>query len=92
MLEKIIQNKVVQYARSKCMLCYKMGGQGCAVGTPDYLFLTAGGDIFFCEFKQLGKKPTAMQLREHVRLRLNNIKVYLVDSVEYGKGIIDENS
>jgi len=91
MLESEIQRRVIQYARSKRMLCYKMDATG-HIGVPDFLCLTAGGDVFFCEFKQLGKKPTPMQLREHVRLRLNNIKVYIVDSVEYGMGIINENS
>lgn len=90
MLEKMIQSKVVQYARSKRMLCYKMDATG-HIGVPDFLFLTAGGDVFFMEFKQSGKQPTPMQLREHVRLRLNNIKVYIVDDVEYGEEIIDEH-
>jgi len=91
MLEKLIQRDVIAYARSKRMLCYKMDATN-AIGVPDFLCLTASGDVFFCEFKQLGRQPTPMQLREHVRLRLNNIKVYIVDSVEYGKKIIDENS
>jgi len=73
------------------MLCYKMGGIGCTVGTPDYLLLTASGDVFFIEFKQLGKKPTPMQVREHARLKANNINVYVVDTVEYGVEVVNEN-
>jgi len=90
MLEKLIQRDVIAYARSKRMLCYKMDATN-SIGVPDFLLLTASGDVFFIEFKQLGKQPTPMQLREHVRLRLNNIKVYIVDNVEYGKKIIDEH-
>ena len=91
MLEKEIQKRVITYARSKRMICYKMDATN-AIGVPDYLLLTAGGDVFFIEFKQLGKKPTPMQEREHARLRANNIKVYVIDTVEAGKATIDECS
>jgi hypothetical protein len=91
MLEREIQTRVIYYARSKRMICYKMDATN-AIGVPDYLLLTAGGDVFFIEFKQLGKKPTPMQEREHARLRANNIKVYVIDTVEAGKVAIDECS
>ena len=91
MLEKEIQKRVITYARSKRMICYKMDATN-AIGVPDYLLLTAGGDVFFIEFKQLGKKPTPMQEREHARLCANNIKVYVIDTVEAGKAAIDECS
>lgn len=88
MLEKEIQKRVITYARSKRMLCYKMDATN-AIGVPDYLLLTAGGDVAFVEFKQLGKKPTPMQEREHARLRANNVPVYVVDNVDDGRMIID---
>jgi hypothetical protein len=91
MLEREIQKQVITYARSKRMICYKMDATN-AIGVPDYLLLTAGGDVFFIEFKQLGKKPTPMQEREHARLRANNIKVYVINTVEAGKAAIDECS
>ena len=90
MLEKEIQRRVIDYARHKRVICYKMDAKN-AIGVPDYLCLASSGDVFFIEFKQLGRKPTAMQVREHVRLMANNISVYVVDSVEVGKGVIDEN-
>lgn len=91
MLEKDIQKRVITYARSKRMLCYKMDSTN-AIGCPDYLLLTAGGDVFFIEFKQAGKKPTPMQEREHARLRANNVPVYVVDDVDEGKMIVDAHS
>jgi len=90
MLEKEIQKRVITYARSKRMLCYKMDATN-AIGVPDYLILTAGGDVFFIEFKQEGKNPTAMQLREHARLRENKVHVYVIDNVDDGKVLIDAN-
>jgi len=47
------------------------------------------GQVIFIEFKQLGKKPTVMQEREHARMRNNCATVYVVDSLDMGKGIID---
>ena len=91
MLEKDIQKRVITYARSKRMLCYKMDATN-AIGVPDYLLLTAGGDVFFMEFKQEGKKPTPMQLREHARLRENNVPVYVIDNVDEGKVVVDSHA
>lgn len=91
MLEKIIERKVCEYAKTKRMIVYKMNPMTHR-GIPDRLFLTAGGDIFFCEFKQAGKKPNDNQEREIARLRANNIKVYVVDNVESGVEMVDNHA
>lgn len=88
MLEKEIEKKVCEYAKTKRMIVYKMNPLNNR-GIPDRLFLTAGGNIFFIEFKQLGKKPNENQAREIARLRMNNIAVYVIDNVEDGKKAVD---
>jgi hypothetical protein len=91
MLEHVIEEAVCRYARDKRMLAYKFSSPGRAA-VPDRLFLTAGGDIFFCEFKRHGQKPTPAQVREIERLRSRNIKVYVIDNIEEGKVMIDAHS
>lgn len=90
MLERDIEKKVKEYARSKGWLAYKFTSPGHAF-VPDGLFISPCGVVIFIEFKQLGKKATAGQLREHERLMLQGVAVFVVDSVELGKEIIDAN-
>ena len=91
MLEKVIEKKVCDYAKLHRMIVYKMNPLNNR-GIPDRLFLTAAGDIFFCEFKQAGKKPNENQVREIQRLRNNQIKVYIVDNVDAGIVMVNENA
>jgi len=88
MLEKVIEKKVCEYAKTKRMIVYKMNPLNNR-GIPDRLFLTAKGNIFFIEFKQLGKKPNENQTREIARLRANTIDVYVIDNVDDGKEVVD---
>ena len=88
MLEKTIEKKVCDYAKSKGMLAYKFTSPARA-SVPDRLLITPSGVTFFIEFKTKGKKPTAGQSREIARLEAQNVKVFVVDEVEYGKHIID---
>ncbi len=87
-LEREIEKKVKEYARSKGFLAYKFTSPGHSF-VPDGLFITPSGKTFFIEFKQLDKKPTAGQLREHERMRGHNASVFVIDSVESGKELID---
>jgi len=88
MLEKKIEEKVCEYAKSKGLLVYKFTSpQRAAV--PDRLLVAPGGRVFFIEFKAEGKKPTPAQEREHIRLRNHGVKVFVVDSVDHGKDMID---
>jgi hypothetical protein len=91
MLERDIEKRVKDYARSKGWLAYKFTSPGHTF-VPDGILISPKGVVIFIEFKQSGKKPTAGQLREHERLRNQNCLIYLVDNVEYGKEIINENS
>ena len=88
MLEKQIETKVCDYAKTKNVLVYKFTSPARAA-VPDRLFITPDGRMFFVEFKREGQKPTPAQDREHNRLRGSNVNVFVVDNVEQGKSVID---
>jgi len=88
MLEKIIEGKVNAYAQSKGFLVYKFTSPA-RRAVPDRIYISPKGRVVFVEFKREGQKPTPPQLREHHRLLMQNVDVYVVDSVEMGKAIVD---
>jgi hypothetical protein len=87
-LEKDIEAKICDYARSKNVLAYKFTSPARAA-VPDRLFIAPDGRIWFCEFKREGAKPTAAQDREHTRLRQSKVNVFVIDNVIEGKNMID---
>lgn len=88
MLEKQIESKVCDYAKTKNVLVYKFTSPARAA-VPDRLFIAPDGRMWFCEFKREGQKPTPAQEREHNRLRQNKVSVFVVDNVEDGKAMIN---
>lgn len=88
MLEKQIEAKVCEYAKSKDVLAYKFTSPNRAA-VPDRLFIGPTGRVWFAEFKREGQKPTPAQEREHARLRGHNISVFVIDDVEQGKAVVD---
>ena len=88
MLEKQIEARVCEYARTKGVLAYKFTSPARAA-VPDRLFITPDGRMFFCEFKAEGKKPTPAQEREHQKLREQKVTVFVIDNVIEGKTMID---
>ena len=90
MLEKQIEAAVCKYAKEKGFLTYKFSSPN-HVGVPDRLFVAPYRQAFWIEFKREGGKATAMQEREAQRLRDCGFEVYLVDSVEDGKTVIDKH-
>lgn len=85
--ESRIEEAVCKYARDKGFLAYKFTSpQRAAV--PDRLFI-GKGRVFFMEMKATGQKPTPAQEREHARLRAAGVFVFVVDDVDFGKGVID---
>lgn len=88
MLEKQIESKVCEYAKSKGVLAYKFTSPARAA-VPDRMFITTDGRVFFCEFKAEGKKPTEAQSREHTRLRQHKVNVFVIDNVNEGRVMID---
>ena len=91
MLERDIEKRVKDYARSKGFLAYKFTSPA-HIGVPDGLFISPVGFVIFVEFKQTGKKPTAMQQREIDRINQHGVLAMVVDSVEQGRGLIDAYS
>lgn len=88
MRESVIEKKVSDYAKAKGWLAYKFVSPN-QKGVPDKIFI-GGGEMFFIEFKALGKKPTKLQESVFVKLRKEGFEVYIIDSVESGKALIDE--
>ena len=91
MLERDIEKRVKEYARSKGWLAYKFTSPG-HIGVPDGLFISPVGFVIMMEFKQTGKKPTAMQQREIDRINQHGVLALVVDSVEQSKKLIDAYS
>lgn len=91
MLEREIEKRVKEYARTKGWLAYKFTSPG-HIGVPDGLFISPKGVVLFMEFKQTGKRPTAMQQREIDRINQHGVLALVVDSVEQGKRLIDAYS
>ena len=88
MLERDIEKRVCDYAKTKDFLVYKFSSpQRAAV--PDRMMVMPSGHIFFIEFKRSGQKPTPAQKREHPRLRGHNVFVAVIDNVEDGIALID---
>lgn len=88
MLEKEIEADVCKYAREKGFLVYKFSSPN-HVGVPDRLFLSPFQQVFWIEFKREGGKLTAIQDREIRKLDACGFPVYLIDSVDKGKEVID---
>lgn len=87
-LESRIEKIVTAYARSKHhWLAYKFSSPAHR-GVPDHIYIR-DGVVFFIEFKQQGKKPTALQHHIHQRIELEGIKVHIIDSIEAGKALFD---
>jgi len=88
-LEKEIESRVCDYAKSKGVLAYKFTSPA-RHAVPDRLFIAPNGTVWFCEFKRAGAKPTPAQEREHTRLRLQGVKVYVIDNVPDGVEMVDQ--
>lgn len=89
MLEKEIERKVCDYAKTKGVLAYKFTSPA-RHAVPDRLFIAPNGVVWFCEFKREGQKPTPAQEREHTRLRQQKVNVFVVDNVTAGIEMIDQ--
>lgn len=87
-LEKDIEKKVCDYAKSLGCLCYKFTSPS-RRSVPDRLFFTPQGEPFFIEFKRLGQKPTAAQSVEIDKIKRQGVPVCVADTVEGGKAMVD---
>lgn len=88
-LEKDIEKKVCDYAKSLGILCYKFTSPA-RRSVPDRLFIMpASKGVFFIEFKRKGGKPTDAQLVEIEKIRKQGIGVSIADSLHGGKCCVD---
>lgn len=87
-LEKDIEKKVCDYAKTLGCLAYKFTSPA-KRSVPDRLFIMPGGKgCFFIEFKRKGQKPTDAQQAEIEKIRAQGTTVLVVDSVQLGKDVI----
>lgn len=88
-LEKDIEKKVCDYAKSLGILVYKFTSPA-RRSVPDRLFIMPGGrGVFFIEFKRRGQKPTPAQHVEIEKIRERGIGVVVADNVHEGKCCVD---
>lgn len=87
-LEKVIEAKVCDHAKSLGCLVYKFTSPS-KRSVPDRLFIMPGGKgAFFIEFKRRGKEPTPAQTVEIEKIRAQGVKVFVVDNVDRGRCIV----
>lgn len=87
LLERQIQKKVADYAKSKGFYAKKLATTN-AKGFPDYIFIYKGL-ISFVEFKSSTGELSELQKREIQILRSHGAKVEVINDVEEGKLFID---
>lgn len=74
-IEEYLRNKVKELGGK----AYKFVSPG-NVGVPDRMVMLPGGKIAFVELKAKGKKPTAIQLAQHRKIRALGFEVFTLDS------------
>ncbi len=87
MLEREIEKKVKDYAKSKGWLTYKWVSPQNR-GVPDSIFIK-DGNVVFIEFKAPGKKPTKLQQKTIDAMLAQDCFVYVADSVEGATAVLD---
>ena len=88
MLEKDVQAKVRRYAESKGWLTRKWSSMNVR-GVPDCIFINSFGVVIFVEFKSEKGRLSKLQKLEIDKLRDNGAEVYVVNSVDLGKKLVD---
>ena len=81
MLEKDIENALVRKVKTLGGMCEKFTSPG-RRSVPDRIITLPNGRIVFVELKNTGKKPTALQLRDHDRRRALGCDVRVIDNME----------
>lgn len=85
--ESSIEMNVNKHARALGWLAYKFTSPSNR-GVMDDLYIK-DGIIFFIEFKAPGKQLRPLQVEVIKKFRNNGALVYVVDSIEQGKGIFN---
>ena len=87
--EKVIEQRLVRAVKAAGGLCPKFVSPGMD-GMPDRLVLLPGARLAFVEVKAPGKKPRPLQLHRHEQLRALGFRVYVLDSMEQIKPLLEE--
>lgn len=89
-LEKVIEKKVCDFAKSLGCLVYKFTSPARRSVPDRIVILPKGKGVIFIEFKRKGHKPTPAQEVEIAKIRAQSQRVLLIDNVESGKKEISE--
>ena len=87
--EKVTEPLLIKEVKALKGLCIKLVTLHFA-GLPDRLVLLPGGIIFFVETKSQGDTPSAIQIYVHKKIRALGFKVYVADTAQKIKNVIDE--
>jgi hypothetical protein len=88
-LEKEIEKLLVKEVKKLGGFCWKFVSPG-IVGVPDRLALLAKNKVAFIEVKKEGETLRPIQRKRKKQLENLGFKVYVLDSKEQVKEIIDE--
>lgn len=89
MLESKIEKRLKRKVEDIGGLCLKFTSPGMA-GVPDRLVLLPKGKIYFVELKVPGQKLRPLQIKRKEQLENLGFKVYVIDSYERLKEVLDE--
>ena len=81
MLEKDIENALVRRVKKLGGMCEKFTSPG-RRSVPDRIITLPSGKIVFVEVKNVGKKPTELQRRDHQRRRDLGCDVRVIDNMD----------
>jgi len=88
-LEKVIEQKVCDYAKQLGCLAYKFTSPA-RRSVPDRMFIMPEGKgVFFIEFKRKGKVPSPAQEVEIHKIKKQGVQCFVCDSVDLGKFVVD---
>lgn len=80
MRERDVEKYLVAQVERRGGLCLKFTSPQ-RKNVPDRI-VVMGGKVAFVECKATGERPTAAQRREHIRIRAQNVRMWVVDSIE----------
>jgi tRNA U54 and U55 pseudouridine synthase Pus10 len=86
--ERSIEAQFARFAKLMGCKSYKFTSPG-RRGVPDRLVALPGGRAFFIEFKQPGKKLSALQNLEHLELQGLGFPVYVCDRPGQAEAILE---
>ena len=89
MREKVIEKKLVDEIKKLGGLCLKFNSQSMA-GIPDRIILLNNKRMCFVETKARNKKLRPLQFITKRKLESLGFKVYVVDTIEKVKEVVDE--